>query len=73
MISYIATLPFWMLCIMVVIHFRKRNYKTSHYYTPHLPEERKHYIAKLKKYLVGTSLFWGVLLCLPFYATIFLT
>ena len=71
MISYIATLPFWVLCIMVINHFRKRNYKTSRYYTPHLPEERKRYIAKLKKYLVGTSLFWGVLLCVPFYATIF--
>lgn len=71
MISYIATLPFWVLCIMVINHFRKRNYKTSRYYTPYLPEERKRYIAKLKKYLVGTSLFWGVLLCVPFYATIF--
>jgi len=52
MISYIATLPFWVLCIMVINYFRKRNYKTSRYYTPHLPEERKRYIAKLKKYLL---------------------
>ena len=66
--GFVATIPFWILCIATVFYFFNRKPDNNlRYSSPrYMPEKRKQYIAKLKRYIVVTSISIGLLLCLIF-------
>ena len=66
--GFVATIPFWILCIATVFYFFNRKPDNNlRYSSPrYMPEKRKQYIAKLKRYIVLTSISIGLLLCLIF-------
>ena len=66
--GFVATIPFWALCIATGYYFFNRKPDNNlHYSSPrYMPEKRKLYIAKLKKYVGVVSVSIGLLFCLPF-------
>ena len=66
--GFVATIPFWVLCIATVFYFFKRKPNNNlRYSSPrYMPEKRKLYIAKLKKYVGVVSVSIGLLFCLIF-------
>ena len=66
--GFVATIPFWALCIIVGLYFFKRKPNNNlRYSSPrYMPEKRKQYIAKLKKYVGVVSVSIGILFCLTF-------
>ena len=66
--GFVATIPFWVLCIIVGLYFFKRKPNNNlRYSSPrYMPEKRKQYIAKLKKYVGVVSVSIGILFCLTF-------
>ena len=66
--GFVATIPFWILCIATGFYFFNRKPDNNlRYSSPrYMPEKRKLYIAKLKRYIVVTSISIGLLLCLIF-------
>ena len=59
--GFVATIPFWALCIIVGLYFFKRKPNNNlRYSSPrYMPEKRKQYIAKLKKYVGVVSVSIG--------------
>jgi len=66
--GFVATIPFWALCIATGYYFFNRKPDNNlHYSSPrYMPEKRKLYIAKLKKYVGVVSVSIGLLFCLTF-------
>ena len=66
--GFVATIPFWVLCIATVFYFfNKKPDNNLRYSSPrYMPEKRKQYLNKLKRYIVVTSISIGLLLCLIF-------
>ena len=65
--DFIATIPFWALCIVTIYYFFNRKPDTLRYSSAHyMPEKRKQYLSKLKKYVVVVSISTGLLICVPF-------
>lgn len=66
--GFVATIPFWVLCIATVFYFfNKKPDNNLRYSSPrYMPEKRKQYLNKLKRYIVITSISIGLLLCLIF-------
>ena len=66
--GFVATIPFWVLCIIVGLHFFKRKPNNNlRYSSPrYMPEKRKQYIAKLKKYVGVVSVSIEILFYLTF-------
>ena len=66
--GFVATIPFWVLCIATVFYFFNRKPDNNlRYSSPrYMPEKRKQYLNKLKRYIVVTSISIGLLLCLIF-------
>ena len=65
--DFVATIPFWALCIVTIYYFFNRKPDTLRYSSAHyMPEKRKQYLSKLKKYVVVVSISTGLLICVPF-------
>ena len=65
--DFVATIPFWALCIVTIYYFFNRKPDTLRYSSAHyMPEKRKLYLSKLKKYVVEVSISTGLLICVPF-------
>ena len=68
--GFVATIPFWALCIATGYYFFNRKPDNNlHYSSPrYMPEKRKLYIAKLKKYVGVVSVYRAIVLpnFLPF-------
>lgn len=61
--DFIATIPFWALCIVTIYYFFNRKPDTLRYSSAHyMPEKRKQYLSKLKKYVVVVSISTGLLI-----------
>ena len=65
--DFVATIPFWALFIITVYYLFNRKPNTLRYSSAHyMPEKRKQYLSKLKKYVVVVSISTGLLICVPF-------
>ena len=66
--GFVATIPFWTLCIATGYYFFNRKPDNNlHYSSPrYMPEKRKLYLNKLKKYVGVVSVSIGLLFCLIF-------